>query len=94
VVAAGGRDVSARWTVEPDEQRDGTTRWRVHDQQDAGRPVAEFASQDAARAHVARLSEGPFDLDEQEAWQDEDDEDDEDREDDDADDEDASSGWF
>ncbi len=69
--------MSQRWQVVPKQDRRGdTTIWRVHDQQDAGRPVAEFRDEAAARAHAERLAEGPFDWDEQEAWQD-DDEDDE-----------------
>jgi hypothetical protein len=64
--------MGGRWTVELDHDRRGNPRWRVHDQEDAGRPVAEFADEDAARAHAARLAEGPFDVDEQEAWQDDD----------------------
>ncbi len=66
--------MSERWTVRPKHVDGGATTWRVHDEQDAGRSVAEFAEEDAARAHAARLAEGPFDWDEQEAWQDPDDE--------------------
>jgi hypothetical protein len=60
-----------RWRVAPKELRDGRIQWRVHDEEDAGRPVAEFGDEQAARAHARRLAEGPFDWDEQEAWQEE-----------------------
>lgn len=68
--------MSERWTVAPRERRWRSTTWRVHDQEDAGRPVAEFPDEAAARAHADRLAQGPFDWDEQEAWQDDEDEDD------------------
>jgi hypothetical protein len=67
-----------RWLVAPRTRKDGRTHWLVHDQDDRGRPVAEFDDEVAARAHAQRLAEGPFDWDEQEAWQDPDDEDDDD----------------
>jgi hypothetical protein len=75
--------VTQRWTVQPKhDRRGGVTAWRVHDAEDADRPVAEFADEEAARAHADRLAEGPFDWDEQEAWQDpDDDEDDRDADD-------------
>ena len=78
--------MSERWRIEVRRDGDGGTRYAVRDAEDAhGPPVAEFATQDEAREHVARLSEGPFDWDEQEAWQDPDAE---------PDDEDASPGWL
>ncbi|MEX1165240.1 MAG: hypothetical protein WEB03_16835 [Nitriliruptor sp.] len=70
--------MNERWVVRPKHVDGGATIWRVHDGNDAGRPVAEFAEEDAARAHATRLAEGPFDWDEQEAWQDPDDEDEDD----------------
>jgi hypothetical protein len=69
--------VSERWQVAHDTDRRGRSRWRVLDGDDRSRPVAEFDAEGPARAHAARLAEGPFDLDEQEAWQDEDDDEDE-----------------
>jgi hypothetical protein len=70
--------VSGRWRVQHHETRRGASRWRVHDQEDAGRPVAEFADEAAAVAHAERLAAGPFDWDEQENWQDDEDDEDED----------------
>lgn len=67
--------MSARWRVERHTDRRGRPLWKVHDGQDRGRPVAEFRDEEAAHAHAERLAEGPFDLDEQEAWQDDEDED-------------------
>jgi hypothetical protein len=71
--------VTGRWRVEHHTDRRGASLWKVHDGQDRGRPVAEFRDEEAAHAHVERLAEGPFDWDEQEAWQDEDEDEDDDR---------------
>lgn len=61
----------ARFEVRARE-RDGRIHdYQVIDHEDADRPVATFDEHDAAAAHAARLNEGPFDWDEQEAWQDE-----------------------
>jgi hypothetical protein len=57
--------MTERWTVRPEHDHGGTTRWHVHDAQDADRSVAEFDDEVAARAHAERLAGGPFDLDEQ-----------------------------
>lgn len=65
-----------RWRVDTRTRKDGRTLWVVHDDQDRGRPVAEFDDEEAARAHAVRLAEGPFDWDEQEAWKDDDEDDD------------------
>lgn len=70
--------MSTRWRVQEHTDRRGRPLWKVHDQEDRGRPVAEFRDADAARAHAERLAEGPFDLDEQEAWQDDDEDEDDD----------------
>lgn len=69
--------MSERWQIRPDADRRGRVVWKVLDRDDASRPVAEFADEAAARAHAERLGQGPFDLDEQTAWQDDEDEDDE-----------------
>lgn len=61
--------MSERWQV----RHDGTDRrtpWVVRDTEDrGGTPVAAFATEAEARAHAERLAQGPFDWDEQEAWQ-------------------------
>jgi hypothetical protein len=57
--------VTERWQVAPRTKQDGSVEWRVHDAEDASRPVAAFATEEAAHAHVRRLQGGPFDLDEQ-----------------------------
>jgi hypothetical protein len=67
--------VSQRWQVAQDTDRHDRTVWKVLDRDDHSRPVAEFPDEAAARAHADRLGQGPFDLDEQEAWQDDDAED-------------------
>ncbi len=54
-----------RWRVAPRDKLDGSTEWRVLDAQDADRPIAAFATEAAAEAHVQRVEQGPFDLDEQ-----------------------------
>jgi hypothetical protein len=69
--------VSQRWQVVQDTDRHHRTVWKVVDRDDQHRPVAEFPDEQAARAHADRLGQGPFDLDEQEAWQADDAEDDE-----------------
>lgn len=56
--------------VETGDMRGGAG-YRVVDTEDGDRPVAEFRERQAAEDHAERLEEGPFDLDEQEAWQDE-----------------------
>lgn len=48
----------------------GAPQYLVVDSEDRYRPVAEFDGHDAATAHAKRLNEGPFDWDEQDAWQD------------------------
>lgn len=48
----------------------GSGDFLVVNVEDAGRPVAEFSDEDAARAHADKLNQGPLDLDEQEAWKD------------------------
>jgi hypothetical protein len=67
--------VSERWQVSTGTDRRGEVVWKVLDRDDRSRPVAEFGDEAAARAHADRLGQGPFELDEQEAWQDEEDED-------------------
>lgn len=64
--------MSERWHVTQDTDRRGEVVWKVLDRDDQSRPVAEFPDEAAARAHAERLGQGPFDLEEQEAWQDED----------------------
>lgn len=53
-------------------------RYAVVDTENRDLPVAHFDHREDAEAHAGRLEQGPFDWDEQEAWQDEweDDEDD------------------
>ncbi|MTV25346.1 hypothetical protein FTX61_07990 [Nitriliruptoraceae bacterium ZYF776] len=70
--------MSERWKVVRDWTSGGEQRWFVRDATDHDREVARFATRDEAQAHVDRLREGPFDWDEQEAWQDDEDEDDRD----------------
>lgn len=57
-------------------QRDRTgsdrTEFLVVDNDDGSRPVASFDDRAAAEAHAERLAEGPFDWDEQDAWNDDD----------------------
>ncbi|MBW3561919.1 MAG: hypothetical protein KY437_05415 [Actinobacteria bacterium] len=48
----------------------GDPRYTVVDTDNDELPVARFDSRAAAEAHAQRLAEGPFDWDEQEAWQD------------------------
>ena len=60
-----------RWRIEVRREEGGQPRYAVRDTHDAhGPPVAEFADEAEARQHVVRLSGGPFDWDEQTAWQD------------------------
>ena len=67
--------MSERWRVY-DDGTERRTPWVVRDAQDRhGPPVAAFATREEAEAHAARLAEGPFDWDEQEAWQDDDEDD-------------------
>lgn len=49
----------------------GVAQFLVVDTEDEQRPVAEFDDRETADAHAARLEEGPFDWDDQDAWQDE-----------------------
>jgi hypothetical protein len=70
--------VSERWQVTTGTDRRGEAVWKVLDRDDGSRPVAEFADEAAARAHADRLGQGPFELDEQEAWQDDEDDEDDD----------------
>lgn len=73
--------MSTRWKVERDWTGAGEARWFVRDSEAGDREVARFATEAEARAHAQRLGEGPFDWDEQEAWQDEDDDEEEDQDD-------------
>lgn len=70
----------SRWQIDVETDSDGRQRFKVRDRDDRhGPPVAEFASEREARDHVEHLGSGPFDWDEQRAWQDPDDEDDDDQ---------------
>lgn len=65
-----------RWQIRPRELADGRVEWQVTDAEDRERAVASFATAEEAQAHAQRLAEGPFDWDDQAAWQDPDDDDD------------------
>lgn len=67
--------MAERWRLRPRERPDGRVVWQVIDGEDRDRPVATFDDQAAAQAHARRLAEGPFDWDEQQAWQDDEDDD-------------------
>lgn len=61
----------ARFVVQQREKVSGRPRYLVVDTEDRSRPVASFDDREAAQAHADRVNAGPFDWDEQEAWQDE-----------------------
>lgn len=48
----------------------GDTEYLVVNVDDQSRPVASFTDRAAAEAHVTKLSSGPLDWDDQEAWKD------------------------
>lgn len=56
----------------------GSPEFLVVNLDDQGRPVASFDDRASAEAHVEKLSAGPLDWEEQEAWKDEWDDEDQD----------------
>ncbi len=58
--------------VERERIRDAKPQYAVVDSENRDMPVAHFSSRREAEAHVEKLESGPFDWDEQEAWQDDD----------------------
>jgi hypothetical protein len=64
----------SRFVVREGERpTDAKPRWAVIDTK-SDLPVAHFPTRKEAEAHAERLAQGPFDLDEQEKWKEEDDE--------------------
>ncbi len=57
--------------VEGEHVADGKPKYAVVDTQWKDLPVAHFSSREDAEAHIDKLESGPFDWDDQEAWQDE-----------------------
>ena len=60
----------ARFQIREREHPGGASRFAVVDTESNELPVAEFDTREQAQAHADRLAQGPFDWDEQEAWQD------------------------
>lgn len=57
--------------IERERPSDAKVRFGVLDTQ-SDIIVADFDTRDDARAHIERLEQGPFDLDEQENWKEDD----------------------
>jgi hypothetical protein len=64
--------VSRYEIIERERPGDARTRYGVLDKEN-DIIVSNFDTRDDARAHIERLEQGPFDLDEQENWKEDDD---------------------
>lgn len=63
----------SRFKVVEGEDIQAHSRYAVVDTENRDMPVAHFSKRDEAEAHVKKLESGPFDWDDQEAWQEDDD---------------------